>query len=711
MPTGDSMKRQCRKYQPAAILFALAIGMALFTAGTVGRVVAAPQQSQAASGKGVSTDDLQRAHRLDTYTLLADSGASRGENIYFFKCWMCHNKYAKTGPYLKSLYQHESLMSGDPVNDQNVIAKIKEGGPGMPSFGATLSASDMADLATYIREGKCCVEGENPPANPAYHAETHKWPVQSGLSGGAKGVVRIASGDTPEGIGMQLVAPNGVRTTVYTNDEGRYEFPKMQAGAYTLWVPTPLMFKPYRRDSVQIDGATKLDDIVLERVSKTDALPSTPEIETQLSGAELLWNLPGTVEEKAIFQKNCSACHSWQQIFRNRFDERSWALIVDRMTQYSGTSLVIRIKGTTTTGGGNNSVSRADGTNSDEVTTITKWLARVRGPEMKDAPLRAFPRPRGAATRVVVTEYELPQELLALHDVQGDSKGNLWFSSHKTQTVGQLDPRTGIVKEYKIPLTPGAMPGTHAVKVDKNDIVWFSENWGHNLNKLDPQTGKVTQVHIEDAVPVNAPGFGNFAMTSDGFVWDSRDNNVRKIDPETGKVVQRYPLQVSFSYDSLISYDGNYWGGGGLPAWGNTMERLDLRTGKWLEQNTGAHMSTAKRGGFDPYGNPWFGGGDGALVELDAKSGHIAEFYPPTAPSPLTDFYEAMPDKNGEVWAGVLHGRQMVRLNPRTEQWTVYQLPEPFAYDRRTYIDSSTHPVTVWYVDYNGYLVRVQPLE
>jgi streptogramin lyase len=75
------------------------------------------------------------------------------------------------------------------------------------------------------------------------------------------------------------------------------------------------------------------------------------------------------------------------------------------------------------------------------------------------------------------------------------------------------------------------------------------------------------------------------------------------------------------------------------------------------------------------------------------------------------DFYEAMPDKNGEIWAGVLHGRQMVRLDPKTERWTVYQLPEPFAYDRRTWIDSSTHPVTVWYVDYNGYIVRVQPRE
>ena len=97
------------------------------------------------------------------------------------------------------------------------------------------------------------------------------------------------------------------------------------------------------------------------------------------------------------------------------------------------------------------------------------------------------------------------------------------------------------------------------------------------------------------------------------------------------------------------------------------------------------------------------------MIQLDAKAGRMVEHWPPTAPSPMTDFYEAMPDKNGEIWAGVLHGRQMVRLDPKTEKWTVYQMPEPYSYDRRTYIDSSTHPVTVWYVDYNGYLVRVQP--
>src|SRR5258705_7190600 len=237
------MKTQSRKVRSAVILMTLAVETAMILMGTaiyLGTAHAAPQQALTAAAKVVHTDDMQRSARLDHYKLLADSGASRGENIYFFKCWMCHNKYAKTGPYLKSLYQHESMMAGDPVTDQNVIAKIKEGGPGMPAFQTTLSDPDIADLAAYIREGKCCVEGENPPANPLYRAETQKWPVQSGLSGGAKGVVKVASGDLPEGIGFQLGAPNGVRTTVYTNEDAHYEFPNMQSAASTFMHPTPL---------------------------------------------------------------------------------------------------------------------------------------------------------------------------------------------------------------------------------------------------------------------------------------------------------------------------------------------------------------------------------------------------------------------------------------------------------------------------------------
>jgi virginiamycin B lyase len=695
MPMGRLRQRRTR-----AVLVSVAIGMGLTIAGAMtgwDTARAAPKPPGAAAETELSTDDLQRSLRLDTYTVVADSGPSRGETIYFYKCWMCHNKYTKGAPYLKDLYQRKNLISGAPVSDDSITAKIKDGGAAMPAFRTSLSDSDIADLRAYLHSGKCCVEGEDPPANPWYRAETHKWPVQGGLTGGVTGVVRIKSGDSPEGVGVQLLAPNGVRTTVYANAAGTFEFPAMQAGSYTLRIPTPVPFKPYRRDAVSISGATKLDDIVLERVAPSDNLPSSPELVSQLSSAEILWNIPGTGEEKATLQKNCSGCHSWQQIFRNRYDEHSWGLIVDRMMHFSGTAIAVR----------NRAMSDPD----PEYTLLVKWLSRVRGPDSHDGALRVFPRPRGASTRVVVTEYELPQQLLALHDAAADAQGNIWFTSHKTRFVGRLDPRTGIVTEFTIPLTPGSMPGTHHAIIDKNGIAWISENWAHQLNRLDPQTREVKQVRIESATPINAPSFGNFTLDKDGFVWDARANRVVKLDPATGKIVREYPLQTASSYDNLISYDGKYWAGSGPANWGNTTELLEIETGKWLNLNTGAHMATAKRGGFDPSGNAWFGGADGALIQLNAKAGRIEEYWPPTAPHPYTDFYEAMPDKNGEVWAGVLHGRQVVRYDPKSGRWAVYQMPEPFAYNRRTYIDASTHPVTVWYVDYNNYLVRVQPLD
>ena len=681
-----------RRVRSRAVLVPLALGLVLLAASGTSWLPAAK-----AADKEFATDDLQRSLLLDTYRIVADNGAGRGETIYFYKCWMCHNKYTKSAPLLNDLYQRKTLVGGAVVNDDTVSAKIKDGGPAMPAFRPSLSNADIADLLAYFHSGKCCVEGENPPANPYYRAETHKWPVQSGLTGGATGVVRIKSGDSPEGVGVQLIAPNGVRTTVYTDGAGEFEFPRMQAGSYTLRIATPVPFKPYRRDSVTIEGATRVGEITLERVAESDNLPASPELESQLSGAEILWNLPGTAEEKAMLQKNCSGCHSWQQIFRSRYDEHGWSLIVDRMMHFSGTAIAVR----------NRAMSDPD----PEAALLVKFLTRVRGPESQDAPLRIFPRPRGQSTRIVVTEYELPQQLLALHDAALDVQGNVWFTSHKTRYVGKMDPRTGIFTEYTLPLTPGSMPGPHHQVVDRNGIVWISENWAQQLNRLDPKTGDVKQVRIESKTPINAPSFGNFTLDAAGFVWDARARQIVKMDPDTGKVLKSWPLQADMSYDNAISYDQRYWGGSGPSQWGNTVELLEIETGKILNLNSGSHMMTAKRGGFDPFGNTWWGGADGALIELNAKAARIEEHWPPIAPHPYTDFYEAMPDSNGEVWAGVLHGRQMLRYNPKTDHWLVYQMPEPYAYDRRTVIDTSTQPATVWYVDYNNDLVRIQPLD
>ena len=649
-------------------------------------------------------DDLQRSYRTDKYLEVAESGVDRGENIYWHKCWACHNKYQQAAPTLEGLFKQPALITGVPVNEENVAAHIKKGGPGMPSFRTTLSDSDVTDVVSYLHSEKCCVEGEHLPANPWYRSETNKWTVQNGLTGGANGAVRVASGDSPEGVMVQLIAPNGVRTTVYTNEDGKYEFPKMQAGAYTLRIANPLEFKPYRRDSVQIDGPTKLEEIVLERIAKTRALPATPEVEAQLSGEEILWNLPGTVEEKEALHNTCAlGCHSFQQIFKNRYDERSWGVLVARMLHRGGGPLI------------NDPLEPVSDSALATDKLLTKWLARVRGPESVDGPMYAFPRLTGESNRVVVTEFELPRALQSAHDVYGDGNGNIWYTSHLSRFFGKLDTRTGVVTEYQTPLTPGAQPGTHHVYVEKNGEVLISEPWSHKLLKLDPRNGEMVEVPVAAPFPINSAGMADFDVTPDGFVWASMGGGyaAEKIDPKTGKLVQKYPMKVPFSYDGVVSQDGNFWAGGAISGtFGNSAELLDIRTGQMLNLDSGDRKSAGRRGGFDPFGNAWFGGENGTLVELDAKAKRIREFYPPGPVEPYTDLYSVEPDKNGEVWGGELHGREFLRFNPKTGQWTEYAMPEPYSHSRAVWVDKSTTPTTVWYADYStGRIVRIQPME
>ena len=651
-------------------------------------------------------DEYQRSADIHGMKTSAASGPRRGEEVYYYKCWYCHNQYAKTGPPLKGLFTR-ALSSGQPVSDQTVAEKIRQGGQVMPSYRYVLTDADLADLLSYVKDPTCCFEGDEPPPNPRYRGVTAAGAAGAGgrptLSGGARGSVRSANGEPLEGIMVQLVsAKSAIRTTVSTNADGRYEFPVLEPGDYTLRIARPLEFAPYVRPSVRIEGAARLDEIVLQRVTDKEVLPPTPEIVAQLTGAEWMLNLPGTGEEKRTFTLTCGfGCHSYQQIFRTRYDEAGWRTIVQRMLRGAGSPLInIREPGPQTTG-------RAGRHLPEEEAIVAGWLARVRGPQSTDPPLHYLPPPRGASTRVVVTEYELPRQLLAPHDVHGDSRGNIWYTPHRSPYIGTLDPRTGAVKEYRVPSTPGALPGTHRVWVDKSDIVWLSENWAHNLTRFDPKTERFTQFHVETDDPINSPGFSNFHMDAEGYVYETIKQGVVRIDSRSGKILRHFPFtRLNSTYDNILSADGRYWSGGQTGT--GIVGLLDTKTGEMWELDTRTPVSSPARGAFDPQGNAWFGGRGGMLIKLDPRTRRMTEYYPPI---PYIAFYEVMPDKNGEIWAAAMHSGRFLRFNPRTERWIEYMLPEPYSHNRRTWIDNSTNPVTVWYVDHNGYMVRIQPLE
>src|SRR2546430_13479376 len=75
--------------------------------------------------------------------------------------------------------------------------------------------------------------------------------AQSGhkLLGGPRGIVKSSKGDLLQGMMVQLIAQkSAIRTTVYTDADGRYEFPHLDAGSYTLRIAQPRDYSPYVND-------------------------------------------------------------------------------------------------------------------------------------------------------------------------------------------------------------------------------------------------------------------------------------------------------------------------------------------------------------------------------------------------------------------------------------------------------------------------------
>jgi len=134
---------------------------------------------------------------------------------------------------------------------------------------------------------------------------------------------------------------------------------------------------------------------------------------------------------------------------------------------------------------------------------------------------------------------------------------------------------------------------------------------------------------------------------------------------------------------------------------------VDTKTGEVFEPDSSPNSGPA-RGEFDPDGNYWAAGRGGMLVKFDTTKKQLSEYRLPT---PYASLYTTHADRNGEIWAGMMHAGRYVRFNPKSEQWTEYVLPEPYGLDRQSWIDNSTNPVTVWYTDHDGWIVRIQPLD
>jgi virginiamycin B lyase len=498
-----------------------------------------------------------------------------------------------------------------------------------------------------------------------------------------------------------------VTVTVVSGKDGRYSFPaaRLEPGEYSLRI---------RAVGYDLDGPTQVS-VAADKTTTADlALRAAQDIAAQLSNAEWLASMPGTDAQKGQLL-NCVGCHTLARPLNSKYTADEFlTMILPRMQGYVNQSMPshpqLRHAERLREERGDQRVQVYRG--------VADYLASIN---LSSHPtwnfeLKTLPRPSGAATRVIYTEYDLPRETIEPHDVVVDGRGMVWYSSFGEQNLGKLDPRTGKLTEFAIPEhKPGFPTGLLGLRSDAEGNLWFGNMYQATIAKFDPTTETFKFWPLEgeeniDAAQINMVSPQSSAV--DGKVWAQNNGfaGIHRLDVATGKLETFEPFNGASGphniYDVIPDSKNNVYF---TDFRQYHIGRIDAKTGAISLYVIPTPNSAPRRGSMDAQDRLWFGEYRGDRIGMfDTKKEEFKEWQiPPRWSSP----YDVVVDRNGEAWTGSMLSDQVTRLSPATGATVNYLLPRSTNI-RRVFVDNSTTPVTFWAGNNHGAsIVKVEPLE
>ena len=348
---------------------------------------------------------------------------------------------------------------------------------------------------------------------------------------------------------------------------------------------------------------------------------------------------------KALVEENCTICHNLRNIVNSNKSQEDWQNTVNMM--------------------------KAAGAPIDDA-----QAEQIKAYLIANFPEKPRPKPAviAGAVQLKFQIWTVPTPGSRPHDPLATPDGALWWSGQFANRLGRLDPKTGEMKEYPIPVRGGP----HGLINDKDGNIWME--MGGGLSKLDPATGELRTWRLPDPT---RPFIHEILPTADGSVWLTIEaqNKVARFDPRTEK------FQVfGDKYDAIVP-------------------QLEANA-PWPElRNTPGDQTGAPRrhtAVADLQGNIWSSGRP--LAKLDPKTGEF-KFFPE-----VPDCYGIAVDKEGNVWFAEFNSRDhhsIGKVDVATNKITKWTPPNPGATPRRLKIDSKG---MVWFGDYfGGNLTRFDP--
>jgi len=552
--------------------------------------------------------------------------------------------------------------------------------------------------------------------------------VIAGLAGPAAAADQLLTGAISSPAGEKLggvtvsakLEGSTITTSVYTDGSGNYYFPPLPGGKYQVWAQA-LGFE-IAKGSADL-SATVHHNITLAPI--TDPEARVRQLPSELLVAALPEDTADDARIKKVFTNQCTGCHTPGYPLQFKFDEAGWNKIINLMKVIPGTGVYP---------GPNAHPNGIINYNQKE---LAAYLARARGPGETSMKFTPRPRPAGEEARVVWTTYEVPlnpdagigtqvrynpndgsdwslgttSKLGELpHDGGMGLDGNIYFTSNNPNrllTIGKVDAKTGQLTPLKVEGRNGNAATAHGLVRDGQGNFWFDVNPGRRgLGKLDTKTDQITVYQTPtDMTPLG--GAVTMDVDGKGKIWASAPNGVLRFDPATETFTEFKSLTpfknargTNSTYGAAGDRDGNGW-------WAqmaiDTIGKADVATHQTSEvalpllKGEMDRLSPAQKAFYDSFsevtnGNPlpwaegprrmgtdknadvlWVGNSWGAsLARIDTHT-MAATIVP--FPEKTMQAYHITVDQSHRVWGNLWTSDRVVRFDPATNQWAMFDLP------------------------------------
>ena len=529
--------------------------------------------------------------------------------------------------------------------------------------------------------------------------------AQSADSGAISGAVTTDQGDVRA---FRVKARDSVREIIYTvfTNGGRYQIYNLPPSTYEVQVLEVGFDSPVRMVDLKAGDATTVD-LALTANGDTaprgeggfgesvDPSYGAARQARSLDGVELVEfdELYPPDPARDIMMKACFGCHGpdgqiGQRAFhmRGRKNEASWRRSVNRMFGAGPDGWL----------GGEHGLPlvTTEMVTSEQKDSLIRYLTENFGPDSEPRDLKLDPivRDEAALSRAIYIEYEGASG----HDPAPNpvEPGVVCLSGSRNDTIvcvdtNNPDPETRETV-WDIPNPDGGRLTPHGIIMDGRGYVYWSELRGDHIGELNPKTGEIKRYRLP------TPGGGAHTLRADsrGGIWYSNFSAASKIgrlDLATGEVTEVEPTDRFSSYGITVDRQDRVWAvqigsaASGTPG----VLMYNQETSDWTNYPT---TNPTRRLDVDSRGKVWsiqyFGN---RLAMIDPSTNTVTEY---DLPLKYGNPYEVMADLDDNLWIENATYNSLVKFDQQTEEFTYFPFPQIAAHTPKMEVDAQG---TLWF--------------